>query len=162
MVGLLVALTVTLCRLFKQARFAFVIKLIVLCMVSDFAFLVLTLGFYCEQTSVHNDATDALAAMIGLMSFVYNYGSNLMYWLFSFKYWVIAKEVPKLFESKQISFQEGSYSIISTVGSLVNLIPCMLIAYYRAMLTVDSADGLTPSEALIDTVQAIYFVITAC
>ena len=78
--------------------------------------------------------------MIGMMSFIYNYGSNLMHWLFSFKYWVIAKEVPKLFDSKQINFNEGSYRVIQSLGCIINLLPCGLIAFYRAKLTVQSAD----------------------
>ena len=73
MIGLLIALTVTLCRLFTKARFSFVIKLIIMCVVSDFSFLVLTFGYYCEETRVHDDVTMALAVVVGLMSFVFNY-----------------------------------------------------------------------------------------
>ena len=84
-----------------------------------------------------------------------------MHWLFSFKYWVISREVPKLFESKQISFKEGSYRMINTIGCLVNIVPCLLIAYFRGKLTVDSANMNTPSVALINTLQGLYFCCTA-
>ena len=158
---LLSALLYTMCRLSKKAPFSFVIKLCILCIVSDFAFLILTLCFYCEQTKVHDNHTKALASMIGMMSFIYNYGSNLMHWLFSFKYWVIAKEVPKLFDSKQINFKEGSYRVIQSLGCIINLLPCGLIAFYRAKLTVQSADEGKPTNELVNTVQGVYFCITA-
>ena len=42
------------------------------------------------------------------------------------------------------------------------MIPCILIVYFRAQLSIKSANGNIPSSKLITTVQLIYFLITAC
>ena len=59
-------------------------------------------------------------------------GTNLMHWLFAFKYWIIAREVPKLFDQHTIEFNERSYRTMNMVGVIINIIPCFMIAYFRA------------------------------
>jgi len=35
-----------------------------------------------------------LAILIGISTFGFNWGANTMHWVFSFKYWVVANEIP--------------------------------------------------------------------
>ena len=56
-----------------------------------------------------------------------------MHWLFSFKYWVISREVPKLFESKQISFNEGFNQFCAFSILLINFQHNFL---YELMVTI--------------------------
>ena len=60
----------------------------------------LSVGLYYEQTSLHDNHTVALAVLVGVTTFFFNFGNNTMYWLFALKYWIIAREVPKLFEDQ--------------------------------------------------------------
>ena len=54
---LVIALTVAMCRLCKHARFKFLFMLIVLLVISDCAFALLSVCFYFEQTEFHEEHT---------------------------------------------------------------------------------------------------------
>ena len=65
MSSLLIALTIALWRLCKRARFKFLFTLIILLMLSDAAFAILSVCFYYEHTDVHENYTKALAWTVG-------------------------------------------------------------------------------------------------
>ena len=83
-----------------------------------------------------------------------------MNWLFALKYWIIAREVPKLFEGRQIQFSERTYNWINWIGIMLNFIPCSLLAYFRARVTMDSVDGASVSTSLANTTTVVYYTIT--
>ena len=83
-----------------------------------------------------------------------------MNWLFALKYWIIAREVPKLFEGRQIQFSERTYNWINWIGIMLNFIPCGLLAYFRARVTMDSVDGASVSTSLANTTTVVYYTIT--
>ena len=139
MSSLLIALTIALWRLCKRARFKFLFTIIILLMLSDAAFAILSVCFYYEHTDVHKNYTKALAWTVGISTFFFNFGTLTMFWLFALKYWIISREVPKLFAAgRLIRFSEQKYKIIKYIGFLVNLIPCLLIAFFRGRLTAES------------------------
>ena len=82
-----------------------------------------------------------------------------MHWLFSLKYWVIAREVPKLFNGGTVSFNESLYTIVNVAGVFINLIPIMMLAYVRGRLTELSA-GQTPPTVIVDWVKYLYHIVT--
>jgi hypothetical protein len=68
-----------------------------------------------------------------------------MYWLFGFKYWVIAIEIPalvneqeekfdetKVVERKKRFWTEKRYNILNWIGITVNFFFCCWMAYIRA------------------------------
>ena len=158
---LLIALTVTMIRVCRKNRFRFLIILISLLIVADIAVAFLSVGLYCEQTDLHNNHPLPLAILIGTTTFFFNMGNNTMHWLFALKYWIIAREVPKLFHDQQIKFSEKIYKTVKITGFVVNFIPCGFLAYYRGKLTMESAGRKTPSRETVDAVQILYQLNTA-
>ena len=63
-----------------------------------------------------------------------------MHWLFSVKYWIIAREVPKLFKGGVVSFNEKIYTVATLIGVFINFMPCLMLAYVRGELTFQSAE----------------------
>ena len=101
-----------------------------------------------------------LSHLIGWTTFGLNIGQNWMHWLFSVKYWVIAHEVPKLFEESDVSFNEKLYKLVTLVGLLVNFIPCAMIGIARGKLTYDTGEGL-PTGTTLNWVEGTYHACTA-
>ena len=71
--------------------------MIVLLLLTDTTTTFLTVGFWLETIPYHSKHTLTLAWVIGVTTFTFNLGQNLMNWFFAFKYWIIAYEVPRLF-----------------------------------------------------------------
>ena len=73
-----------------------------------------------------------------------------MHWLFSFKYWVIAREVPKLFDGQNISYNEKTYKVVKWIGLIINILVCLVLGYFRGKLTYqtsgDKASGPTTTS----------------
>ena len=90
--------------------------------------------------------------MIGVTIFFVNMGNNTMHWLFALKYWIIAREVPKLFHEQQIVFSERIYTVIKVTGFVINFLPCVLLAYYRSKLTMESGGSNQASDSTIAAV----------
>lgn len=153
---LLVALVITMIRVCQKSRYQFLITLISLLIVADVAVAFLSVGLYYEQTDLHNNHPTWLAILIGVTTFFFNMGNNTMHWLFALKYWIIAREVPKLFQDQQIKFSEKIYKTVKVLGFVVNFIPCVFLAYYRGKLTMESAGTKTASAKTIEAVQILY------
>ena len=116
----------------------------------------LSVGFYYEQTDYHDNNPVSLAVLIGITTFFMNFGNNTMHWLFALKYWIIAREVPKLFEDQQIKYSERIYKTVKIFGFVINFLPCLFLGYYRGKLTMESAGVKTAPNSTIDAVQIIY------
>ena len=82
-----------------------------------------------------------------------------MHWLFSIKYWVIAREVPKLFEGAEVTFSEKIYKGVNLAGLVINFIPCAMIGIARGKLTYDTGEGL-PTETTLKWVKGLYHTCT--
>ena len=95
---LLIALLVTLHKVCVYTRFTFLTTLISLYLITDVATIILSIGIYYERTEISDHYPYLLAVTIGVSTFLFNFGTNTVLWLFSFKYWVISREVPKLFD----------------------------------------------------------------
>lgn len=114
-------------------------------MVADFAFAFLSVMLWLEKKDFHNEEPVVLGGLVGIGTFFYNFGNNTFHWLFALKYWIIASEVPKLFEENHIKPNERSYKVIKWVGLLINWTACFISAYYRGALTARSGNNEVPS-----------------
>ena len=85
-----------------------------------------------------------------------------MHWLFSLKYWVIAREVPKLWqEGSRPNFNEGIYTIINCVGFITIFVLCVIAAIIRARLTyVSAGPDQKKEDELANQVILMYFILT--
>ena len=84
----------------SSKSFKFLVMLISLLIVSDIAVMVLSVAFYYEKTEYLNDHALEMSIIIGVGTFFFNMGTNTMHWLFGYKYWIISREVPKLFDDR--------------------------------------------------------------
>lgn len=89
-----------------------------------------------------------------------------MYWLFGYKYWVIAIEVPRLIaagEEGRMNHKsicsETRYEVLNWVGILVNFFFCALTGWRRGAMDNYSYFGGGPPQ-LGETVMILYTVIT--
>lgn len=71
---------------------------------ADIVTIVLATGLYFEETEYHNEHTKLLAIVIGVATVIYNSALNCLHWSFATKYWIISREVPRLFEGGQLKF----------------------------------------------------------
>jgi hypothetical protein len=59
----------------------------------------------------------------------------LLHWLFSFKYWVISQEIPKLKTTgTDFKSSETKYKVLNVIGISVNMLACLWLATRRAQL----------------------------
>ncbi len=80
--------------------------------------------------------------MFTICIFFFFFTSNLMYWMFGFKYWVISIEVPRLIaaskegnEAKHKSIcSEARYEALNLIGIIINMAVCMLAAWKRGIM----------------------------
>lgn len=138
MLYLTVALIVALIKVCKNMKFRFLVRLILLILISDFSTIFLNVGLYLETTSYHEKYPEGVALLVGITTLFFNFGANVMHWFFALKYWIIANEVPKLFQGKQVLFKEKQYRIINWLGFFINVVPCACLAVVRGLLSYQS------------------------
>ncbi len=160
---LIIALSITLVIVMRQAKFKFPVVLLILLIVADVCSFILALGLNAEDnTSYHREHKMVLAQVIGWTTFGFNFGTNCMHWLFSLKYWIIAKEVPKLLKGGTISFYERIYTFINILGIFINFVPCVMLAYVRGQLDYQSAGEEGQNlDSILTWVETLYHVINA-
>ena len=77
--------------------------------------------------------------MMAISIFLFYFTSNLIYWIFGFKYWVISIEVPRLIAESKEGPQsnhksictEARYKALNWIGILINLGFCLAVAWLR-------------------------------
>lgn len=80
--------------------------------------------------------------MYSITVFLFYFLSNLIYWLFGFKYWVISIEVPRSIAAKKkwrdekdkSICTEAGYEILNWLGIIINLIFCLWLGWKRGVL----------------------------
>jgi hypothetical protein len=89
----------------KHSNFKWVQFMLFLCIVQNANTVILAIAVFLEVTPWHQAHRMELMYIIGFSIFFFYFVSNLMYWLFGFKYWVISIEIPTL-----IAYQEVELS----------------------------------------------------
>lgn len=72
----------------------------------------------------------------------FNAGSNVVHWLFAYKYWVISREIPKalrISNPSELKSSEKKYNVVNIIGLLINLLFCIWLAIRRGQLSYQSA-----------------------
>jgi len=102
-----------------------------------------------------------VAVEVGITTFFANGGTLLLHWLFSFKYWVISLEIPKVLKATETTLQssETKYNILNSIGILVNLLFSIWVAVRRGQLSAQSA-GKIPPHSLVMEVKQLYHAVT--
>jgi hypothetical protein len=90
------------------------------------------------------ESNNLISVLDGCSIFSYYLPSNIMYWLFGWKYWVISLEVPALVneqneqideekpvERKERFWTERRYKVLNWIGIAVNTGFCFWVAYTR-------------------------------
>lgn len=83
-------------KIWFDYRFRFLMLLSICLIVTDISTALLAVGLGLENTDVHVERKSQLAWTVGISTFFFNGGTLLLHWLFSFKYWVISLEIPKV------------------------------------------------------------------
>jgi hypothetical protein len=91
-----------------------------------------------------------LALALGHSIAVFNFTTNSVHWLFSFKYWVISYEVPqKLYEAPRES-KEMLYKKVNLVFILLNAGACLWLGYFRGRITwLRETESAEKADALL-------------
>jgi hypothetical protein len=95
--------------------------------------------------------------------FLFYFVSNLIYWLFGFKYWVISIEIPHVLqqdESGRKLCTETRYNLLNWTGILINFGACVVCAYIRAQVDYQSTYAPAP-ESLGRQLMVWFVIVTA-
>jgi hypothetical protein len=158
---------------YRNSKFKWVQFMLFLCVLENPATMLWATSMYLEVTPWHETHQWAEAFFIGATVFLFYVPSNVMYWLFGWKYWVIAIEVPALVneqseeidpnkpvERKKRFWTERRYNILNWFGILVNFGFCAWLAWVRGkrdfMMCVN---GGAPAS-LLWAVLYVYFSCT--
>ena len=160
MACLMFALTILVIKVCQKKSFSYIVTLICCFIVSDISVSFLSVAFYLEQRDQSTEERLSLSLIIGIATFLFNIGNLTMHWLFSFKYWVIAREVPKLFDGQNISYNEKTYKVVKWIGLIFNILVCLVLGYFRGKLTYQTSGGKASGPTTTSLVQIFYQTVT--
>ena len=98
MLSIVITASAIMVKTWFDYRFRFFLLLCFLLIITDLGTALLAMGIALESTDFHAERSQALAVEIGITTIFFNGGSLLLHWLFSFKYWVISREMPKVIQ----------------------------------------------------------------
>ena len=146
----------------KPKSFRWLALMLLLCLLMNLSTISLVVCIHFETKKFHETHTELLAVCMGCSIAVFNFTTNCVQWLFSFKYWVISYEVPqKLFEAPRKS-KESLYSRMNTVVVLVNFAACVWLGLSRAQVTFYDAKGSDEYLRALDQTEDSLDVVTIC
>ena len=138
----------------------------VLCTIQNLNTLWIICLNYASITKFHANHQYAQCIMISIAVFLFYFISNLMYWLFGYKYWVIAIEVPMLIsagEEEKLNHtsicSEVRYKAFNWVVIIVNLFFCLWAGWKRGVIENASLFS-NVSPQLGNTVMTLYTIIS--
>ena len=120
-------------KIWFDYRFRFLLLLCLILIVGDISTALLSVGWGMENTKIHVERTKELALEVGITTFFFNASTLLLHWLFSFKYWVISLEIPKVIQTKKTEFKssETKYNILNAIGITINLLLSVWVSVRR-------------------------------
>ena len=157
---MIVAICVSLCHIFKVAKFRFILLLVLLMIGSDASLGSLAILFYFEGNLTERSKMITVSVAISIFTFFFNFCNVSLHWLFSMKYWMVAREVPRLFEAgRDIKFNEKNYKIANMVAITIITPVCVATAVYRGLLAWNSVGEKSASKSLVKTVQVLLWTV---
>lgn len=140
MVVLSIGLAFVLRWAFKKDIYNFMKLLIFLCLIADIGTAFLSIGLALETDyEFHKNNKLFVANLIGWDTLVFNTPTNLMHWLFAYKYWVISIEVPNALSKETIMRQnvrERLYLGLNIFMISINVFFCIWVSTARYQLSV--------------------------
>ena len=129
--------SIIMVKIWFDYRFRFLLLLCLILIVTDISTALLAVGIGMENTNIHVERTLGLASEVGITTFFFNGGTLLLHWLFSFKYWVISLEIPKVLKATGTTLKssETKYKIYNAIGITVNMLFCVWVAVRRGQLS---------------------------
>ena len=128
--------TYWLIQVLKNSTFRWVQFMLFLCVVQNLNSFWEGVLYYTEVSPWHASHPRAQSIMYSITVFLFYFLSNLIYWLFGFKYWVISIEVPKAFnkseKSSNLRISQNTYNIVKWAGIGFNFVLCFFVAFYRS------------------------------
>ncbi len=135
MLSVVIAASAIMVKTWYDYRFRFFLVLCFILIMTDLGTAFLAMGIALESTDFHKERSKALAIEIGITTVFFNGGSLLLHWLFSFKYWVISREIPKVLQGQILQSNEWKYNLYNAVGILVNMAICVWLGVRRGQLS---------------------------
>jgi hypothetical protein len=89
-----------------KSSFKWVQFMLFLCVIQNANTVVLAVAVFLEICPWHQAHRDELMIIMGVSIFLFYFVSNLMYWLFGFKYWVISIEIPQLITQQEAEIND--------------------------------------------------------
>jgi len=140
MLGLSVIMSYYLYYAFNRKIYNFMKLLIFLCLIADIGTAFLSIGLALETDPVyHKNHEVFVARLIGFDTLLFNLPTNLLHWVFAFKYWVISIEVPIALSSQAIKQQktkENLYMALNLFMIAVNSFFCIWVSIERYKLSI--------------------------
>jgi hypothetical protein len=93
--------TIWTIKIFQKSKYAWVKFMYVLCVLQNYVTLYLSFGDYFEESNKHEQEPTVVAWTISSAVFLFFFFTIIIYWLFGFKYWVIAIEVPRFLKGSE-------------------------------------------------------------
>ena len=129
-------------KLDKKKGFDWVYFIYVLCIMQNYVTLCMGFGDWLEQSQWHQPTPSPenhpnfVAAWISSFVGLFFFFTIVIYWLFGFKYWVIAIEVPRFINGElPPENQERKYKIYNASAVIFLAISCIVTAYFRDILS---------------------------
>ena len=157
-----IVMIVVLVWAFKRKLYNFMKILLVLCILADLGTGLLSIGLALEtDKTFHVNHVQPLATLIGWNTFLFNCPTNLLHWMFGYKYWVISVEVPLALsgEIRTKRSREHCYMALNITMIMINVTFCVWVSFARYHLSVESA-GHPASIARVNEVSELYHVVT--
>jgi hypothetical protein len=147
---------------FKHKMYAFMKWLILLCLIADVGTAFLSVGLALEtDPTYHADNEIFVARLIGWNTLLFNLPTNLLHWLFAFKYWVISVEVPLVLTNQiqKKASRERLYFAFNLFMIALNVGFCIWVSIERYQLSIQSAGHPAPVSQ-VNEVSDLYHVVT--
>jgi hypothetical protein len=119
---------------FKKKLYSFMKILILLCILADIGTGMLSVGLALETDPIYHKSHESFVAhLIGWNTFWFNWPTNLLHWMFGFKYWVISVEVPLVLGGKieNQRSREMWYMTLNVFMIVVNTFFCVWVSLAR-------------------------------
>jgi hypothetical protein len=152
-----------------KTKFKWVQFMIGICLLQNLNTIYLMKVQSFERTAWHKEHRPLEFVFIFVGIFFFYFTSNLMYWLFGFKYWVMAIEVPLLIENQQEQqrdldetreivhikrfWTERRYNVLNWIGTAINLLICLYVGYRRAYVSYLSSFGPVPRSQTASLIE---------
>lgn len=142
-------------RVMRFSKFKWVQKMIGLCVLSNFTTIYFLIVDRLEKTAwaKAHPLIEEINMMISIFTW---YGlQNVIYWLFGFKYWIIALEIPALLNEdangkpKKRFWTEKRYNLALYIGLFIQIADTALEGWARGRANwyVDTAPSVPPEVA---------------